>query len=399
MLKMQYISFVRFPTEKAHGLQIAQNCEAFADAGYKVTLWVSTRKNIPEMAEITDIYAHYGVKPNFEIRRIPSIDLYPFAGGNTRLEYIAFWVHTISYCLMMILQMLLSGGDIFYSRDRYPLLALSLIVPRQKLAYEVHQFAPTETGVRIQRMIARRVKNIIGITPRLCEDFAEHYNVPSTDIHLAHDGIRAERFENLPDKLTARRQFGWDESAFIVGYSGRLHTMGKDKGVGSLVAVASQIEGITLVVVGGPDDMADALEQEWRKAGGNPDNFHKVGTVRPDEIPPYLASFDVCAMPFPWTEHYAYYMSPLKLFEYMASGNAILATALPSVMDVITHGETAYIVETGNPDALGEGLIALKNNPALRETMGENARKKVFEHYTWQERARQIKRHLEREIT
>lgn len=396
MPELHYISFVRFPTEKAHGLQIAQNCEAFTDMGYDVTLWVSTRKNIPEMDVIEDVHAHYGVKSNFAIKRIPSIDIYPLVNGNLRLEYMAFWVHTITYCLMLVLNLLMNRADIYYSRDRYPLMALSLIIPKEKLAFEVHQFAPTAKGAKAQQSLVRRVGHIVAITPKLQEDFINKHRASPEQLLLAHDGIREARFSQLPDKKTAREQIGWEQSAFIVGYMGRLHTMGMDKGVGLLVDTTVKIEGVTLALVGGPDDMANQLEQQWLEQGGNGKNFYNAGTVKPDEIPTYLAAFDVCAMPFPWTEHYAYYMSPLKLFEYMASGKAILATDLPSVIDVVSHEETAYIVEPGNQEALQKGIIALKNDTALREKIGQNAREIVLEKYTWEARARHIKTHLER---
>lgn len=396
MPELHYISFVRFPTEKAHGLQIAQNCEAFADMGYDVTLWASTRKNIPEMDAIKDIHAHYGVNSNFVIKRISSIDIYHLANGNPRLEYIAFWVHTISYCLMLILNVFMNKADIYYSRDRYPLIALSLIIPKEKLAFEVHQFAPTDKGAKAQQSLVRRVGHIVAITPKLQEDFINKHRALPEQIMLAHDGIREARFSQLLDKTEARQRVGWEQSAFIVGYMGRLHTMGMDKGVGLLVDASAKIEGVTLALVGGPDDMANQLEQQWLEQGGDSRAFYNAGTVKPDEIPTYLAAFDVCAMPFPWTEHYAYYMSPLKLFEYMASGKAILATDLPSVIDVVTHRETAYIVEPGNQKAIGEGIIALKNDATLRETLGRNAREIVLAKYTWEARARHIKTHLER---
>ena len=54
MPKLLYISLMRLPTEKAHGLQIMQNCEAFADAGCDLTLWVARRWNTHEMRAIDD---------------------------------------------------------------------------------------------------------------------------------------------------------------------------------------------------------------------------------------------------------------------------------------------------------------------------------------------------------
>ena len=69
MPKLLYISLMRLPTEKAHGLQIMQNCEAFAAAGCDVTLWVARRWNTRALRQIQDPYAYYGVQPNFKIPR------------------------------------------------------------------------------------------------------------------------------------------------------------------------------------------------------------------------------------------------------------------------------------------------------------------------------------------
>lgn len=396
MPKLHYISMARFPTEKAHGLQIAQNCEAFADTGYDVQLWVSNRQNIPEMQQITDIHQHYGIKQNFEIKRVPSLDLYPFANRSPKLEYIAFYIHIITYSLMLLLRLINNRADIYYSRDEYALLALSLLIPKHKLAFEVHQFAPTKRGAWIQSQVTKRVGHIIAITPKLREDFIAHRGASSEQIIVAHDGIRAARFENLPDKATARESIDWSQDAFVVGYMGRLHTMGMDKGVGLLAEAIAQMDDVALGLVGGPDEMAAQLEQKWLASGASAEDFLYSGTVSPDDIPTYLAAFDICAMPFPWTEHYAYYMSPLKLFEYMASGNVILATDLPSVTDVVTHLETAYVVEASNIEALKEGIRTLQDDAHLREAIAQKARETVIAEYTWLARAQHIKSHIER---
>ena len=76
MPKLLYISLMRLPTEKAHGLQIMQNCEAFADAGCDVRLWVARRWNSREMRAIADPFQYYGIRPNFSVRRIPCLDLF-----------------------------------------------------------------------------------------------------------------------------------------------------------------------------------------------------------------------------------------------------------------------------------------------------------------------------------
>jgi glycosyltransferase involved in cell wall biosynthesis len=398
MPKLLYISVVRFPTEKAHGLQIAQNCEAFADAGYEVQLWVSDRHNISAMNAIQDPFQHYGVEANFTIARIPAIDLYPFIGSYPVLERIAFYVHVLTFCLVLILRLIKSKADVYYTRDEFVLLALSLVLPKEKLAFEVHQFRSSKQGAWLQKIIAKRAANIIAITPKLREDFITQHQAHPEQILVAHDGIRTARFENLPDQTEARRKIGWPQAAFIVGYMGRLHTMGMDKGVGLLVQALAPITEVSIALVGGPDNLAEELRQDWQKLEAAVGRFLYAGSVPPDDIPTYLAAFDVCAMPFPWNPHYAYYMSPLKLFEYMASGRAILATDLPSISDILKHEVNALIVQPGDSDILAEAVQKLKNDPMLCIELGKKARETVMAQYTWTHRAQAIRKHIERDI-
>lgn len=392
MPRLLYIMPIRIPTEKAHGLQIAQNCEAFADMGYEVTLWAAALWNRP-LRHIRDVHAYYGVRPNFRIRRLPVIDLMPLAFGQPLLERLAFYGQLLSFCIALLVYLLWTQADIYYTRDRLVLLLLSLLKPRRRLAYEAHAVAEGRFGRWIQRLAVTRAGSLIGVTSRLAQDLIA-MGAPPSRILVAHDGIRAERFHNLPDQATARAAIGWPADAFIVGYVGRLQTMGMDKGVGSLVAALGRIGGCALGLVGGPDDLAAALREQWLAGGGRAQDFLYAGHVPPERVPLYLRAMDVCAMPFPFTTHFAYYASPLKLFEYMAAGRAVVASDLPSWSDVIINEQNALLIPPSDDDALAEAIRRLRDDPALREHLGCAARDLAQAHYTWSARARRILAHI-----
>lgn len=398
MPKLVYISLARFPTEKAHGLQIAQNCEAFAHIGYDVELWVSTRRNTPAMKAIQDPFKHYGVDTNFTIKRIPSIDLYRYADNNPIFERIAFYLHVLTYCLALLLHLIKSNTDIYYTRDEYVLLTSSLFVPKKKLAFEVHQFKVSKQGSWIQSMVAKRANSIIAITSKLREDFIFKRQAKSEQIIVAHDGIRAARFENLPSQAEARRRIGWPKDAFVVGFMGRLQMLNNlDKGVGILIEALAQVENTYIGLVGGPQENAEQLRQKWLNLGLPTENFLYAGQVTPENVPIYLRAFDICAMPHPNNPQFAYYTSPLKLFEYLASERPVVASDLPSWADVIQHEHNALIVPPSDIGALAEAILKLKDNPSLREQLGKKGRETVMKHYTWRHRAQQIRKHIERD--
>jgi glycosyltransferase involved in cell wall biosynthesis len=214
-------------------------------------------------------------------------------------------------------------------------------------------------------------------------------------IHFTgHDGIRRARFADLPSQAEARRQLGWNADAFIVGYMGRLHTLGMDKGVGILVDALATVDGAHLALVGGPDEMALQLCERWLERGLPKAHFVYAGHVPPADVPLYLHAFDVCAMPHPPTVQFSSYTSPLKLFEYMAAGRAIIASDLPAWSDVVSHEETALLLPPDDIAAWTTAIKRLKGDRDLRDRLGERARQRALARYTWRARAERILAHI-----
>jgi glycosyltransferase involved in cell wall biosynthesis len=392
-VKLVYIANIRLPTEKAHGLQIMQNCEAFADAGADVSLWIARRLNTAAYRGI-EPFAHYGVARGFTLRRLPCIDLLLWTGPDHPLAKAAFALQLVTFTLSVVIAALLTRADTFYSRDLLPLLLLSLFKPRQTLAYEAHSAAGGKLGAWLQSSVLRRVGHVFTTTARLRDDLIAR-GADAAHTSVAHDGVRRARFESQPSRADARTALGWDQSAYIVAYVGRLQTMGMDKGVMQLVEALANIGGASLALVGGPDEGAAALRARWHELGQDDVRFLYAGQVAPERVPLYLAACDVCAMPFPFTPHFAYYASPIKLFEYMAAGRAIVASDLPSTAEVVQDGETALLYPVGDGAALGAALARLRDDPALRERLGSAARRLVMKGYTWDARTAAILAKLE----
>jgi glycosyltransferase involved in cell wall biosynthesis len=384
--RLIYLANNRLPTEKAHGLQIVQNCEALADAGYEVTLVAPHRANTTEMQSVPPLWEHYGVKRNFDFRRLPCLDLFPWFPR----YHVAFLAQTFTYLLALLIWRLRHRADVIYTRDLF--IGFVMALGRTKLVYEVHQTHQSRAGRWMQGFVARRA-----YTVPITHHLAEHLRTLGAQrVLVAHDGIRAARFASVPDQAEARAAIGWPHDAFIVGWVGRLHLMGIDKGVGLLVEALKQIEGVSLAVVGGPDDRLDALRQQWIAAGLDPARFLTSGQIPPDRVPLYLSTFDLCTMPHPWTEHFAYNTSPIKLFEYMASRRALVASDLPGFAEVLTDGESALLVPPGDMAALAGAIKRLRDDPLLRERLAARAYTLVMERYTWQARAEAIREFIDR---
>ena len=104
----------------------------------------------------------------------------------------------------------------------------------------------------------------------------------------------------------------------------------------------------------------------------------------------WLAAADVLALPNSGRESIsARYTSPLKLYEYMASGRPIVASDLPSLREALTRGENAWLVAPDDPAALAAGIKSVLDDPEHAGAMAERARQDVQGH-TWTARAERI---------
>lgn len=387
-----YVSAARLPSEMAHGLQIMQNCEAFAEVGAAVSLWHPRRWNTPAMRAIADTYAFYGVAPRFAMRRLPTLDLINLLGGEQGRFYApAFYLMMLTYALVVMVSAIFTRAEVFYSRDPLVLFLLSWVKPKRQLAYEAHRLNRKGAGSWLQTQILKRVGLTVAITPPLRDDLLKLH--PQAHIMVAHDGVRRARFEQIPSQAEARQAAGWPRDVFVIGYVGRLQTLGMAKGIDTLIqAITLMPERDTCAValVGGPDEYAEEYRALWLKLGLNPAHFLYAGQVSPEAVPAWMGGFDVCAMPHPRTDHFALHTSPLKLFEYMASGRAVVASDLPGWADVITHEVDALLVPPADVAALSHTLSRLYHDTALRDRLAAAARQRVMTVYTWEGRARHI---------
>ena len=397
MSHLYYLANMRLPTEKAHGLQIVQMCEAFTQAGYQVTLVIPDRRNQPRFQGL-DPHAFYGVEPVFDIIRLWTLDL-AGEGGISRRVYR---LQAATYFLSTLAWLARQPRDaILYSRDPFLLWLVGLVYPRRKLVYEAHTASQTRTGRAITRRALRHAATALAVTRHLADELEQ---LSGRSVRVEHDGIRAERFADAPDQAEARQRLGLPADVFIACYVGQLTTMSMDKGLGTVIEAFGRGQAQRpgwkghFLMVGGPAEAVEALRGRWIGLGLPDEAFHAAGQVAAAAVPVYLAASDACLMPQPWTQFFAYYTSPLKLFEYMAAGRPIIASDLPSFREVLTEGENALFAPPSDPDALAGALLRLSADEELQARMGQKNWDEV-DHYTWRARARRIASALDGRLT
>lgn len=107
-----------------------------------------------------------------------------------------------------------------------------------------------------------------------------------------------------------------------------------------------------------------------------------TGMVPHSEVPRLLAAADVAVVPYPPMET-DLWLSPLKLFEYMASGTAVIASNVGQLTDVIQDGHNGLLIPPGDVPAMAAALQQLIGNPALRSQLGRQAREDAVQKHSW----------------
>ena len=231
-----------------------------------------------------------------------------------------------------------------------------------------------------QKAVEKSLK-IIAITYGIA-DKLKSLGVSEDKIIVAPDGVDLSKFKTM-DKQLARQLLNLDANKIIILYTGQLFEW---KGIDTLIEAAVGLpNNIEVVIVGGGERLKELKNRA--EAIKSPCRF--IGQVKHNEIPDYLGSADIIAIPnSAKTEISRRYTSPLKLFEAMAAKRPIIASNLLSIREILDE-KSAILIEPDNAGALQDSILRLADDPILQTTLANNAYQKV-QGYSWQARAKFI---------
>ena len=379
--KLIYVANARLPTEKANGVQIVRMCEAFAGQGVDVLLLHPWRFEPNSELSHTNLVDYYDVRHRFRVKTLPNIDVVPlvrFLRGPvfTRL----FFTHGLLWGLVASLFARMQRGDLYYTRD--PSTGWWLTQWGLPTVFEAHM-VPRRAGLRLTRQLAlrRSLKLFVTISKGIRDDLVA-LDVSQDRMAVLHDGVDPGRSLSDTTKGEARSILGLPQDGPLVVYAGQLFP---EKGVDTLVKAASFLKGFRVLVVGGLPQDIGRVDRIVRSVGAN--DVTLVGHVPPGRVPLFLRAADILVLPnSAQYEHSAHHTSPLKLFEYMAAGRPIVASDVPSLREVLSHGRTAWLVSPDDPSALACGINVLKEKAHLAEKLARQSRIDV-QQYSWSQRA------------
>lgn len=369
-MKLAYISNATVPDDWAHTLQIMKMCQAFAEVGHAVELIVPKRRT----ALNKNPFEYYGIKEIFTIKKIPCIDIFP--GSDNKL---LFFLRLSSFLIGARIYIFFRRPDVIYTREQFANIFFKNVI------FEIHSL-PKKTK-SFHKWIWKRAKLLVVVTGFIKKRLVE-YGVPEQKIMVEHDAVNISEFVVNGNKEQIRKKLNLPQNISLIGYVGTLKTMAMEKGVDiAIKALPALGENCILCLVGGEKSDIEYYRNMAKSLGVEPRVIF-AGKVPHTSVPEYLKAFDIVVAPFPENEHYNFYMSPLKIFEYMASERPIVVSDLPSIREVLNE-KNSILVKPNNVESYVQAIRKLSNDPLLSVKIAKQAFEDV-QNCTWLKRAERI---------
>ena len=205
------------------------------------------------------------------------------------------------------------------------------------------------------------------------------YRIPSEKILVFPNGVDVEAFN--PVRLRQEIDLGfWEKDPIIIFVGNFFQWHDVETLLRSFSMLLKEIPESKLLLVG--DGHKRISMENLAKELGVWGSVRFTGAVPHSEIPRLISRSDVAVVPYPRLEQEMWF-SPLKLYEYMAAGKAIVATGIGQITQVITDRENGLLVEPENCVSMANAFRYLLQNEDVREHLGNEARSDAVLHHSW----------------
>ena len=359
--KFFYFSSSVFPSQRANNVQVIQMCEALTRFGYEVTLVCYKTRELSE----EEIFDAYGVVDSFRLFFI-----------EVRSERYKFFRSLLQFVMLV---MKIPKDAVVYGRDVYPLIMCAFF--GRFTSYEAHGDPMNSVENLAMNLLVKlpNLKKIVAISNGLSTRICERYHLTPASVLVAHDGCNPNQISSEVVSNKAVRG---------VGYVGSLDVSGR--GVDVVLYLAERHPELHFHVVGGHANQVDY----WQRKASKNVIFH--GFVKHSEVSDKLEMFDIALMPYQHDLKLSgskvstiEYMSPMKMFEYMAAAKIIISSDLPVLREVLDESNS-YLVQCDRYADWSSAIQEIVDDPARARLKAQGARKLLEAEYTWNARVERL---------
>jgi len=338
----------------ANDIQVMNMCEAFSSIGVNTTLMAfgKDEKNIRKK---------YGVSKEFNLTLLRQIGTYHL---RTLLLFLRFIRDKDSF-------------DFIFSRDLLFVYLAKASCKDKRMMYELHDFSHKGAWRWLFKKAFKKIDHLVVISQGI-KDALVKEGFDTDKISVLQDGVNIERFNIKISKQKARKKMGLPGSRPIVIYTGNTE---EERDFRTLIEVSKRLNDVLFVIYGQKGDYIKRLCKNRR-------NVVLKGYTNKAEIA-YKAA-DVLFSGYTNRVKTIDYMSPLKIFEYMAAKRPIVVADFPRIREILNE-EEAVLYKAEDSEDLTMKLNLLLKRSQRATSMAEKAFKKARIH-TWEKRARSIMR-------
>ena len=359
-----YISSSEYPSRSANSVQVVKQSNAFAQLGLQVS--ILGRINYREYFnnDVSDLKRAYCVSSDVNL----DLMKYPRISGVLRSALYPLWVaFNVSN----------KQANILYGRHALGLLSAGLISRAKTVIFECHGPLGRLESIALRLLVAmKKLDRIVAISNTLKNILILRYPyLQDVEIIVAHDGC---------EEPTLSQQISSD---FSIGYVGSFY---QGRGLDLIAKLSTMLPTVKFHLIGGE-------ETQFSNITGMslPKNIICHGRFSQAELYRYYDLFDVALAPYGKIIEVAdgtntvEYMSPLKIFEYMGRGKAIIASDLPALREILTDGVNAILAQPDDPKDWYKAILAMQD-ATIRTNLIANSIKDAIEKHTWKARAKLI---------
>ena len=374
-MKIAVITNSRIPSLTANSIQAMKVTQALMQLGHDLRLFAPAET---EPATRESLLTHYGLRTTPDLELLPSIRLFK------RFDFILHAQRAAKRFNADLIYTWLPQSAVLALWMGYPVvLEMHADVAGKMGAWWLRQFWKAK-GHKLMTVTTSALRNALERSTKLqFEDDA---------LLVAPNGVELERYDGLPNPPEARHQLNLPEG-LTVGFTGHIYP---GRGADLLFELAKQMPQVNFLWVGGTPELVDFWRGKLTDAKMT--NVTMTGFVKHEMIPLYQAASDILLMPYSRSisassgQDIAEVINPMKMFEYMASGRAIVSADLPSIREVLNVGNAVF-VEAGEWEmVIGNWRLEIESllaDEPRRQMLASQARKDV-EQLTWVKREERV---------
>jgi glycosyltransferase involved in cell wall biosynthesis len=367
-LNILYIANEDLPSKAAGSVNVVKMCDALAKNGHSVTLIIPKSKNIHE--SIDGIYDYYGTNNNFIIKRVSVPISHPYF-TNLMLSVYSLY------------QSRFTNSDIIYGRNLFSCTINALV--GSKVIYEIHQ-PVTDLG-KYSKLLFNVLsycsnQSIVVITKSLKAWYTHRYPRLKNKIVVAPDGAEI---------ISSHLNFiNINLSKYKIGYFGHLYP---GKGMEIISQLVKILPNTRFEIIGGLDKDIEF----WRAKLSTNNNIKFHGHIEHYRAIELMQTFNILLAPLQTSisvhsgqGDISRWTSPLKIFEYMASGVPIIASNLPVLREVLSNNYNCIMCDPDDVYSWVNGIKLLKKDKHVGKRLSDQAKQNLQDKYTWSKRAENI---------